>query len=39
MWRIPTADEMQIRADLREGSVAFGTHIPPTPDEAAKAAE
>lgn len=28
-WRIPTAEEMQIRAELRGGVIAFGEHVPP----------
>ena len=28
-WRLPTAEEMQIRAELRSGTIAFGEHVPP----------
>lgn len=28
-WRIPEPSEMEIRADIRSGTIAFGTHVPP----------
>jgi len=28
-WRLPSPDEMQLRAELRSGTVAFGTHVIP----------
>ena len=29
-WRLPDESEMEIRAELRGGIIAFGTHVPPT---------
>ena len=29
MWRLPEPGEMEIRAELRSGTVAFGKHIQP----------
>jgi len=29
LWREPTPDEMQLRAELRGGVLAFGEHVPP----------
>ena len=29
-WRIPTDEEMQIRAELRSGEIAFGILVSPT---------
>jgi len=29
LWREPAADEMELRAELRNGTLCFGTHVPP----------
>ena len=34
LWRFPTAEEMQIRAEIRSGTVAFGEVVPPQPHSA-----
>ena len=36
LWRLPTDEEQQIRAEIRDGTVAFGTAVSPSKsDEAA----
>ena len=30
LCRLPTPEEMEVRAELRGGVIAFGTHVPPT---------
>ena len=34
LWRFPTAEETQIRAEIRSGTVAFGEVVPPQPHSA-----
>lgn len=29
MWRLPDPGETEIRAEIRFGTIAFGTHVPP----------
>ncbi len=31
IWRQPEPEEMQVRAELRGGTIAFGGHVPPKP--------
>ena len=31
VWRLPKPSEMEIRAELRSGMIAFGKHVPPDP--------
>ena len=35
IWRLPTAKEQKIRAELRDGVIAFGEHVPPSKSEEA----
>lgn len=28
-WKFPPPDEMEVRAEIRSGTIAFGTHVPP----------
>ena len=30
-WRLPKPEECELRAELRGGTLAFGTHVPPAP--------
>ena len=32
-WRMPKSNEMEIRADLRGGTIAFGAHVPPAVEQ------
>lgn len=29
IWRLPKPEETEIRAELRQGTIAYGTHVPP----------
>jgi hypothetical protein len=37
MWRLPLPNEQEIRAEIRSGTVAFGTNIVPQTNSAAEA--